>query len=53
LKKRKDHFAPPSLLDSQLQTLELLEPDELGFRLNIAGAPEELAREAVAKLAAG
>ncbi|WP_281707056.1 gluconokinase [Corynebacterium argentoratense] len=28
---RKGHFMPPSLLDSQLETLEPLGDDELGF----------------------
>jgi carbohydrate kinase (thermoresistant glucokinase family) len=40
------HFMPPSLLESQLEILEPLEPDEFGFALNIADKPEELAREA-------
>lgn len=40
------HFMPPSLLQSQLDTLEPLEPDESGFALNVAHKPEELAREA-------
>jgi gluconokinase len=40
------HFMPPSLLQSQLETLEPLEPDESGFALNIAHPPEDLAREA-------
>jgi gluconokinase len=46
------HFMPPSLLQSQLETLEPLEPDEAGFALNIARKPEELAREAAALLRA-
>ena len=45
------HFMPPSLLQSQLEILEPLEPDESGFRLNIAHTPEELAREAARLLA--
>ena len=40
------HFMPPSLLQSQLDTLEPLETDESGFALNVAQTPEELAREA-------
>jgi gluconokinase len=40
------HFMAPSLLQSQLEILEPLEPDESGFALNIAHKPEELAREA-------
>ena len=40
------HFMRPSLLQSQLDILEPLEPDEAGFALNIAETPEDLAREA-------
>ncbi len=32
---RKDHFMPPSLLQSQLETLEPLESDEPGFTVNV------------------
>ena len=46
------HFMPPSLLQSQLDTLEPLEPDESGFAMNIARTPEELAREAATLLRA-
>ena len=45
------HFMPPSLLASQLEILEPLQPDEAGFALNVADAPEELAREAARVLA--
>ena len=48
--KRRDHFMPASMLDSQLQTLEPLQPDESGFTLNIAKRPEELAIEAADRL---
>ena len=47
------HFMPASLLQSQLETLEPLEADEIGFALDIARAPEELAREAARLLASG
>lgn len=46
------HFMPASLLQSQLETLEPLEPDEAGFALNIAQKPEELARQAASLLTA-
>jgi carbohydrate kinase (thermoresistant glucokinase family) len=46
------HFMPPSLLQSQLETLEPLEPDESGFALDIAQTPGELAREAARLLKA-
>lgn len=34
LEQRKAHFMPAALLDSQLATLEPLEPDELGFAVD-------------------
>ncbi|HET7734521.1 MAG TPA: gluconokinase [Nocardioidaceae bacterium] len=34
LEGRREHFMPATLLDSQLATLEPLEPDELGFTVN-------------------
>ena len=43
---RPGHFMPPSLLDSQLATLEPLDPDEDGREFDIARTPAELAREA-------
>ena len=43
---RPGHFMPPSLLDSQLATLEPLDPDEDGKVFNIAETPEDIAREA-------
>ena len=44
---RPGHFMPTSLLDSQLATLEPLQPDESGLRLDIADPPAALA-EAIA-----
>ena len=41
---RRDHFMPPSLLASQLQTLEPPGADEPAIRLDIAEAPETLVR---------
>ena len=49
---RTDHFMPASLLDSQLRTLEDLEPDEAGFEVTVDRAPEELVDEIVAQLRA-
>ena len=46
------HFMPASLLQSQLDILEPLEPDEAGFALDIARKPEELAKEAARRLKA-
>jgi gluconokinase len=50
VESRSDHYMPPSLLDSQLETLEPLQPDELGFTLDINQTPDELASQAVALL---
>jgi gluconokinase len=42
---RKDHYMPPTLLDSQLATLEPLQDDEAGIVLDIAQPPRELVRQ--------
>ena len=34
MEQRAGHYMPPSLLDSQLATLEALQPDELGCALS-------------------
>lgn len=47
---RDDHFMPLGLLDSQLATLELLEPDEPGFTVSIAPSPEMIVDEIAGKL---
>ncbi|WP_307794735.1 gluconokinase [Leifsonia sp. TF02-11] len=39
---RPGHFMPASLLDSQLATLEPLQPDEAGLRLDIDRPPADL-----------
>lgn len=52
LASRRGHFMPPSLLESQLETLEPLDSDELGVVLDISEKPEELARKAAALLTA-
>ncbi len=51
---RKGHFMPESLLDSQLATLEPLEPDEPGVTLVLTAesTPDELARRAIGLLLA-
>ena len=46
----REHFMPPSLLESQLDTLENLEEDERGATLDIANPPERLLRLALAQL---
>jgi len=42
---RPGHYMPGSLLDSQLQTLEPLGPDEAGITLDIAATPEQLVEQ--------
>jgi gluconokinase len=46
----REHFMPVSLLDSQLDTLEPLEPDEHGVVVDIAPPVEEVVAAAVAAL---
>ena len=36
MSRRTGHFMPVSLLDSQLATLEPLEPDEAGVKVSVA-----------------
>ena len=49
-KERKGHFMPPSLMQSQLDTLEPLAPDEDGVRLDVAEDVETLVRQAISAL---
>ena len=50
--ERRDHFMPPSLLASQLETLEPPGEDEPAIRLDIAEPPETLVRRICAHLQA-
>lgn len=43
LTDRRGHFMPGSLLDSQLATLEPLQPDEPGVRVRVDGPPATVA----------
>jgi len=43
LQRRTGHYMPPSLLPSQLQTLQPLEPDEPGTTVSGAAAPQLVA----------
>jgi gluconokinase len=43
----RDHFMPPSLLDSQERLLEPLQDDEPGWTIRADRAPVEIAREFV------
>jgi gluconokinase len=47
---RPGHYMPPSLLDSQLATLELPDADENVLGFDIAQAPEDIARLALTNL---
>jgi gluconokinase len=46
----REHFMPPSLLESQLDTLEVLQPDEEGMVQDVANPPERIARVVTAQL---
>jgi beta-N-acetylhexosaminidase len=49
-KSRSGHFMPTALLDSQLATLEELQPDEQGFVVDIAHPVAEVVADAVARV---
>ena len=46
----RDHFMPPSLLESQLDTLEPLEDDEAGLVVDPVVPPERIAAQVLARL---
>ena len=46
---RPGHFMPAALLDSQIETLEDLQPDEAGFAVNIDQSPQTIVTEIVTK----
>jgi gluconokinase len=48
--RARDHFMPPSLLRSQLDTLEALEPDETGVMLDVGRPVDRVVAEAVGAL---
>ncbi|MFC4071982.1 gluconokinase [Actinoplanes subglobosus] len=50
---RRGHFMPATLLASQLQTLEGLQPDEAGFTVDIDAEPQQVIRRVLAGLSAG
>jgi len=52
LAQRRGHYMPPTLLESQLQTLEPPSADEQPLELDIAEPPEALARRAAQSLGA-
>jgi len=45
---RSGHFMPVSLLDSQLRTLEPLQPDERGVTLDVREPPQRLVEQVMA-----
>lgn len=49
LEGRKNHFMPMTLLDSQLATLETLQPDENGFGVEIDSPLDEIVADIVAR----
>ncbi len=48
VRHRTGHYMPPELLDSQLATLEPLQPDEQGIVLDASAAPDVLVERALA-----
>ncbi|GIG41739.1 gluconokinase [Cellulomonas phragmiteti] len=49
---RAGHWMPPSLLESQLATLEPLRPDEDGVTVPVVGPPDVVVSDALAALTA-
>jgi carbohydrate kinase (thermoresistant glucokinase family) len=49
--RSRDHFMPPELLDSQLATLELLEPDEHGLVVDIGDPLEKVVADVTRRFA--
>ena len=45
--RAREHFMPASLLRSQLETLEPLEPDERGVTIDVSGSVDDVVREAL------
>jgi gluconokinase len=48
--ERVDHFMPPSLVRSQLETLEPLDADENGITLDFSATPDEIVTHFIATL---
>jgi gluconokinase len=53
MEHRVGHYMPPSLLDSQLATLEPLQDDEPGARVSGVAAPDVVVEEVLSALAEG
>jgi gluconokinase len=50
MKQRRGHYMPPSLLASQLETLEVLQPDEPGFVVSGELPVDQIVNEIEARL---
>ncbi|MFR9800249.1 gluconokinase [Streptomyces sp. MS06] len=50
--RRRGHFMPTALLDSQFAALQPLQPDEAGVEVDVAGSPEQIAGRAATALEA-
>ena len=50
--RKREHFMPPSLLQSQFDTLEMLEGDEAGLVVDVRVSIDEVVREALAGIQA-
>ncbi|MDV8065051.1 gluconokinase [Rhodococcus sp. IEGM 1366] len=50
LTARLDHYMPPSLLDSQISTLEPIDPDEQAIIIDVGGSPVEIVEEILRRL---
>jgi gluconokinase len=50
MSRRAGHYMPASLLDSQIATLEPLQPDESGLVLDVSLSPDELVSAAIGRL---
>jgi gluconokinase len=48
--RRRQHFMPESLLQSQFDTLEMLEPDESGVLIDVAPPVEEVLARVIAEI---
>jgi gluconokinase len=53
MQRRRGHFMPTALLDSQLKALEPLHADEPGIAVNAAGAPETVVAAVLSRLGCG
>jgi gluconokinase len=50
IEKRRGHFMSPALLDSQFDALEKPSPDEEAWVCDIAGSPEDIVADLVARV---